>query len=181
MSTGSVDFDDAVFGEGLPGTAARCIAEAGLFRSADPERALELLRYAQALAPEHPATLIALYRFYFYGHRLEQARAVALEAIALGAQALDLPARWQDVPALELTGPREDPRTRFYLFSLKGYAYLSLRLGDIAEGDRALALLRQLDPHDRVGAALLVAVSARGGRDEDDEADVPAAVNEGVL
>jgi hypothetical protein len=65
------------------------------------------------------------------------------------------------VPRLPLAGARDEPVTRFYLFTLKGYAYLSLRLGDDTEARDALALLRHLDPDDRVGGALVEAVRQR--------------------
>lgn len=74
-----------------------------------------------------------------------------------------------------MPGARHDARTRFYLFALKGYAYLSLRLGDGAEAADALALLRRLDPDDCVGAALLERVRLRSLQ-PDDEDDVAAYV-----
>lgn len=175
MSAGGADFDDEVFGHGLPDAAAACIRDAGPIRSADPARALQLLLKARQLAPGHPATLIALYRFHFYGHRLAAARELALEALALVSRSLDLPVRWQEVAPQALAGARFDPATRFYLFALKGYAYLSLRLGDFAPAGEALELLRALDPEDRVGARLLATVMARGGRDDEDEAPAPPA------
>ena len=41
---------------------------------------------------------------------------------------------------------------RFFMFVLKGYAYLNMRLGDIEEGRAAVAKLLELDPTDKVGA-----------------------------
>lgn len=161
------EFDDAVFGAGLPDEVLACLNEAGRCRS-QPEVALPLLQKARQLAPEHPATLIALYRFHFYGHQLAAARRVAIDALALGARFLALPERWQAVPATALPGARFDAVTRFYLFSLKGCAYLSLRLGDLDTGERMLQLLRALDPEDRVGSAVLGEVLARVGQEEED-------------
>jgi tetratricopeptide (TPR) repeat protein len=169
MTAAGIDFDDAVFGHGLPDAAADCIRDAGLARSRDSARALALLQRARELAPDHPATLIALYRFHFYGHRLAAARELALEALALGAGKLGLPEHWQQLAPQAMAGARFDPATRFYLFALKGYAYLSLRLGDLDPAAQALQLLRALDPDDRVGAALLGEVLARGGRDDEEE------------
>ncbi len=161
-------FDDAVLGAGLPPAAEAALAEAGRLRSADPAGAMAALMRASALAPEHPALLIAFYRHHFYGHRLAAARDVARRALVVGAQALGLPRVWREVPKAPLAGTFTDARTRFYLFTLKGYAYLSLRLGDEAEAREALALLRALDPADHVGGALLETVRLRAGRDEED-------------
>jgi hypothetical protein len=86
---------------------------------------------------------------------------VARQALVVAASALALPTVWRDVPQRPLHGARHDARTRFYLFLLKGYAYLSLRLSDEPEARDALALLRALDPGDCVGGALLEAVRQR--------------------
>ena len=57
--------------------------------------------------------------------------------------------------------------------TLKGYAYLSLRLGDGAEARDALVLLRALDPADCVGGALIESVRQRSlaVADGDDDGD----------
>lgn len=165
MST-TPDFDDAVLGQGLPPEAEAALREAGRLRGA-PSAATAALMRARALAPEHPAVLIAFYRHHFYGHRLRAARDVARQALRVGAQRLGLPAVWRDVPEQPLAGARDDATTRFYLFVLKGYAYLSLRLGDGAEARSALAKLRHLDPDDRVGGALLEAVRLRSERSDE--------------
>jgi hypothetical protein len=165
------DFDAAVLGLALPPRVEQALQEAGAHRS-DASRSMAALMRAQALAPEHPAVLIAFYRHHFYGHRPAMARDVARRALVVGARALGLPAVWREVPKAPLAGARDDARTRFYLFVLKGYAYLSLRLDDPVEARDALALLRALDPHDCVGAALLEAVRIRALVPPDDDDDV---------
>lgn len=187
--TAPPDFDAAVLGAGLPPLAEQALAAAGRHHGSDPMRAMALLMKAQDLAPEHPAVLIAFYRHHFYGHRLAAARDVARRALVVGAQALGLPALWRDLPrqplhaqlGLQAQALRSDARSRFYLFTLKGYAYLSLRLDDLAEAGEALALLRAIDPDDCVGAALLEtvrlrALAAAAGEDLDDP-PAPAAVS----
>lgn len=172
-------FDDAVLGLALPAGVEAALRDAGAHRG-DAPRAMAALMRAQALAPEHPAVLIALYRHHFYGHRLALARDVARRALVVGAAALGLPRVWREVKAAALPGARHDARTRFYLFALKGYAYLSLRLADDVDARDALALLRTLDPEDAVGAALLEgarrrAAAARRGLDAGDDGAEPDA------
>ena len=157
----AADFDDAVLGLGLPAEIEAALRKAGTLRGSDPAAAMAHLKRAQSLAPDHPAVLIALYRHHFYGHRLAAAREIAREALVVGAHALGLPPAWRSVPARPLPGAKTDSRTRFYLFVLKGYAYLSLRLDDPIEARDALVKLRELDPEDRVGGALIEAVRVR--------------------
>ena len=166
-------FDDAALGRGLPAEVDALITRAGLLPH-DPVQAEGLLRQAVALAPTHPAPLISLYRFHFYGHRLAAALAVAEQALGVARAALG-PAFGQVPPTPEQA--RYDAAVRFYLFTLKGQAYLSLRLGQGDAGRAALAELRRLDPLDCVGGAVLATVLARQGRDEDTDTDTstPAA------
>lgn len=163
------DFDSAVLGGGLPPQAEALIAQAGLLRN-DRALAEPLLLQARALAPSHPATLIALYRFHFYGHRLHEAREIAKQSLDIARAALGETLNITDEQA------RFDATTRYYLFSLKGYAYLSLRLGDIQAGKQALLALQTFDPQDRVGAGVLTHVLARAeANNEQDDGDSHSA------
>ncbi len=155
-------FDTAVLGGGLCPEAHDLIARAGACRQ-DVAQASALLDEAEALAPGHPAVLIARYRFHFYGHRLHEAREVAGQALKLARRALHREVMGQvDVsPLLSDEQVRFDAAVRFYLFSLKGHAYLCLRLGDLGEGRLALDELRRLDPHDRLGGSVLAEVLRR--------------------
>lgn len=159
--------DDPLLGGGLPGEAqvhldkaAACyhqsdIAETHLFD-------------ASRIAPGHAAVLIAFYRFYFYKGRLVDALDVARECLAkamadnlLGDDWLAVEpddADFSDWGAL---------RPRFFLFTLKAYAYLNMRLGRLNEGRMAAEKLLYLDRADRIGARVLIDVLDRM-EDEDE-------------
>jgi hypothetical protein len=144
-------FADAAIGGGLAPEVEALLTQAGLLRH-DAPVALALLTQARAAAPRHPLPLIALYRFHFYGHQLALARQVGEDALALARTALgpnfgDLPPSDEDA--------RGNASVRFYLFLLKGLAYLNLRLGHLPEAQLLLGELRRLDPQDHVGGALL--------------------------
>ncbi|MGF6695646.1 tetratricopeptide (TPR) repeat protein [Paraburkholderia sp. MM5496-R1] len=168
-------FAQRAIGGGLPSGVNALIAEAGRSRER-PDEALALLQRARAAAPRHPVPLIALYRFYFYGHQLAQARAIGEDALAVARTALgsDL----GDEPlATAIVTTRYDAAARFYLFTLKGLAYLNMRLGDFEEARMRLRELRRLDPEDRVGGALLSQVLDRHetGVGSDDAMDALSA------
>lgn len=150
-------FADSVIGAGLPAHIAALMEQAaGLYE--EPLQALALLEMARSQAPRHPGPLIALYRFHFYGHRLEQARAVGEDALTIARMALGT--TFGDVPPDE-DATRHDAAVRFYLFVTKGLAYLNLRLGELDEARVLLRALRHLDPKDIVGGGLLSHVLAR--------------------
>ncbi len=98
-------FSDAVLGQALPEAAAIALQEASRARG-DAQRELAALMRARALAAEHPAVLIALYRYHFYDHRPRPARDVARQALAVGAAALGLPTVWREVPAQARWAPQ---------------------------------------------------------------------------
>jgi tetratricopeptide (TPR) repeat protein len=150
-------FAKGAIGGGLSPTVNALLTQAGLLRHL-PHQALPLLEQARAAAPQHPAPLIALYRYYFYGHQLTQARSVGEDALAIARTALG-PNFGDDPPSDEAT--QNDAAVRFYLFAIKGLAYLNMRLDEIEEAQRLLKELRRLDPLDRVGGALLFHILTR--------------------
>jgi hypothetical protein len=162
-------FADSALGGGLSPQVEALIQQAGLLRHL-PHEALPLLQQARAAAPRHPAPVIALYRFYFYGHELALARAAGEDALAIARNALG-PNFGDDPPGDDAV--QGDAAVRFYLFTLKGLAYLSLRLDDFEEARLLLGELRRLDPQDRLGGALLAQVLAR--HEAGDDADKFAA------
>lgn len=164
-------FADGVIGGGLSPQVNALITQAGLVRHL-PDEALPLLEQARVAAPRHPAPLIALYRFYFYGHQLAQARAMGEDALAIARTALG--PNFGDTPPDD-AATRSNAAVRFYLFTLKGLAYLNMRLEALDEARALLHELRRLDPQDHIGAALLLHVLDRHeqGAASDAPADYP--------
>jgi tetratricopeptide (TPR) repeat protein len=159
---------DALLGAGLPEEAEQYLYEAGLAYHEDAV-AEQYLRSAQALAPDHAAVLIGLYRFYFYKGRLAEALDIARLCLTKAARENDLPPDWRDVAATDaMFGRYDDILPRFFLFTLKGYAYLQMRLGNLDEGRAAVMKLLELDPSDKIGAKVLLGVLERIGQGDDE-------------
>ena len=159
--------EDALLGGGLPPGAERHLRQAGLSYHLD-DIAETHLRQAQTLAPGHAAVLIGLYRFYFYKGRLGEALDIARVCLAKAARENNLAEDWREVTADDAVFSRyEEMLPRFYLFTLKGYAYLQMRLGNVDEGYAVILKLLELDPSDKVGARVLLEVIRRMGQDDD--------------
>lgn len=160
--------DDALLGEGLTDEVEWHLAQAAATYRNGPV-AERHLKQAREMHPRHPAVLIGLYRFYFYKGRLCEALAVARVCLTLAADHLGLPDDWRLVQKQEIDFGNYAARwPRFYLFTLKAYAYLQLRLGQTSEGNDAVLKLLELDPTDKVGAAVLQNVVLRIGHDDDE-------------
>ena len=158
----------ACLGQGLP-PASRMALRAASRLHDEPQAAERSLRQALALAPDHPATHIALYRFHFYGNRLAEALAVGLGCLDCAARLNGLAADWRAVRRTDAAFDGWNLLPRFYLFTLKACAYVSLRLGRDEQGLAMLVKLQELDHADQLGAARLQSVFQRRGRDEDDD------------
>ena len=163
--------DSACLGGALPPAVAADLQKAAMSYHLD-EVAESYLSLAYSRAPGHPAVHIALYRFYFYKNRLSEALAVAQRCLAKTAVDLGLPVDWREIAPEHavFSGHAESyaAAPRFYLFTLKGCAYLSLRLGDLEQGETLLSKLIALDPSDKLGGSVLRGVLDRMGKNDDE-------------
>lgn len=146
--------------EALLATAAEAYAEG------DSE--LPILR-AYFLQPDHLMVQVALYRFFYYQHRYEEALRVAERTMGCVASELGIRADWPDM-SLEDLGfgvQRSMTLMRFYLFALKGAGYLELRLDRPQQALRRFEKVLELDTADRIGVTALRDL-ARSAVDEAD-------------
>jgi len=61
----------------------------------------------------------------------------------------NLPPDWRDVKAADAVFSATRKSSPVFLFTLKGYAYLQMRLGNLEEGHAAVRKLLELDPSAR--------------------------------
>jgi len=137
----------------------------------DPDKAEKALHAALAKAPDNLALRVALYTFHFSAIRLRDAIPHAEACLAMAGDALGVPRDWRLVgPESASFSGLERPQ-RVYLKSLVALGYCRARLGDVEDAEALLCKAASLDPEDRVGAGRLAEVVARGGVDDDDDAE----------
>lgn len=167
-----MDFDraDLYFDDPADCEVQRLLEAAGAAYGEDLAESLLLRAYF--LAPEQLIVLVALYRFYFYQHRLEDALIVSDRAMATVARRLELPGDWQRWQADHVGHAvlRSMGLLRFYLHVLKATGYLNLRLGRMDLGRAQLEKLVELDSHDRMGGKALLQVLDAAAAEEDEVA-----------
>ena len=149
--------ENLYFEETLPSGVEDLIQQAGndYGEGGAEQPLLEALR----LAPESLTVLVALYRFYYYQHRLEDALGIAKRALAITAKRLGIPLEWQLLGEEHINVKSPSMALlRFHLLSLKAEAYLLLRLGRKHEGRAILEKLLALDSNNRLGARQLLEV-----------------------
>jgi tetratricopeptide (TPR) repeat protein len=160
MTVDLLDFDseDLYFDETLNPEAKQCLDNAAE-NYGDEKAESELLR-AYFLEPEHPMILVALYRYFYYQHRLNEALVVAERVLAVIGKRLELPRDWRDLSEGRLGSGVMISMTliRFYMLALKGAGYLELRLGNYESALERLEKVAELDSKDRLGAQALLEV-----------------------
>jgi len=155
MGVLSLQQDDVLFAQDLPPSVNRQLQQAvSLYH--DTDRAEQSLWQAHELAPDRLEVYIALYKFYFYKGRLEEAETVVYSALRVAAELGGFVSDWSLLDESSAPWTPAEGVVRFYLYSLKALAFIRLRLDDAAMAQQILAKLLQLDPEDQVGASVIV-------------------------
>lgn len=112
------------------------------------------LLQAYFLAPQSLNVLVALNRFYYYQHRLEEALAATSKALAIISPRLSFPENWRDLQMGHMANTPAELLTqvRLYLFTLKAIGFLNMRLGHLAVSQAIFEKLVSLDSQNRIGA-----------------------------
>lgn len=110
-----------------------------------------LLR-AYLLAPDQLTVLVALYRFFYYQHRYDEALLIADRAIVAASRQLGLDEDWHQLngQVLSHAAGQSLAMTRFLLLALKGAAWLLLRLERPESALERLAPLVAFDTKDQL-------------------------------
>jgi tetratricopeptide (TPR) repeat protein len=114
-------------------------------------------------APESLNVLVALNRFYYYQHRLEEALLISEKALHLILAGIEFPQDWQQLQLSHIsTAPKQHmTRIRLYLFTLKSIGFLNMRLERLALSRDIFEKLVALDDRDRIGAKGLLELVKR--------------------
>jgi len=113
--------------------------------------------------PENLTIIVALYRFYYYQHRYQDALDIATVALDVSADMLQLGVDWQRVTENHLGQGVfvSMGLIRFYMLGLKASAYLLMRIGEIEQAHARLKKITELDPADQFGAAFLLTMAEK--------------------
>lgn len=113
--------------------------------------------------PDNLTVIVALYRFYYYQHRYQDALYMAKRALAVSASILGLYVDWPKLTEKDLGEGVfvSMGLIRFYMLALKASAYLLLRIGEIEQAHARLKKIIELDPADQFGAAFLFKMAER--------------------
>lgn len=147
------------FDEPLAELAAMLIEQAAAeYGNSDVE---PLLLEAYKIAPEHLTVLVALYRYYYYQHRLKNALDIAQEALAVSGRRLNFPRQWYQLTSEHVGAGAliSMGMVRFNLLALKAAGYLNLRLHNWQIAIEMLTKVSELDEANRLGSSALLEIA----------------------
>ena len=154
MSVVAFHEDRVMFGVNIPSHINAYLQKA-VAAYDDSDTAESLLWQAQKLDPDQLEVYVALYKFYFYKNRIEEAEAVVLQALKQSAELGGFDADWNILaPSSTNWYSIENPQ-RLYLYALKALSFIRLRQSDVEGAESILTKLRELDPTDQVGGSVL--------------------------
>ena len=135
----------------VAGVKEMIAAAAENYATGDAE--LPLLK-AYFLAPQSLNVLVALNRYYYYQHRLEDALQATVKALAVIRPLIGFPEDWRDLQQSHLSDapPVSLTQVRLYLFTLKAVGFLNMRLHNLDVSQGIFEKLVELDSKDRIGA-----------------------------
>jgi len=154
-------FEERVlFSPNLPPEVNRILQMAVAASHSEKPMAEKLFKQAQETDRSCLQTYFALYKFYFYQGRLQEAEREAMAALDEASRQGGFPS---DYRLLVQQQPVQDmyanEASLFYLYSLKALAFINLRLGQMVEAKQILADIKVLDPEDRSGASVIMKLS----------------------
>lgn len=150
-------FEERVlFSPNLPEAVNQLLQAAVTASHADKPLAEKLFKQAQQLDSSCLQTYFALYKFYFYQGRLQEAEREVIAGLEEAARQGGFPC---DYHRLARESDKWDMYVSeiplFYLYTLKALAFIKLRLDRQAEAQVILSLMKDLDPEDRCGASVI--------------------------
>lgn len=126
-------------------------------RGAGPDEAGAALWTAVLTSPRCLPPYYLLYKFHASRGELVQAHDVARKALAAAASQASLADDWRAVQPGDADFSTPSP-ARFWLFTLKALAFISVRRGEREAALGYVAKLRVLDPADRLGFGVVEAL-----------------------
>jgi hypothetical protein len=144
---------DELFGGEVPPTVHALLAQA---REATRDEVPSLLWAAHACAPQCLAIYYLLYKCHAGRRQFELAERAARTGLAEAARQAGLAQDWRSVqpgPDFDGTGP-----ARFWLFTLKALAFISLRSGRPNDARELLAQISLLAPQAHMGGEVIASM-----------------------
>lgn len=152
-----MDWLDQRSHDDLDPRAERALRAAGQSFQCDAE-AEQWLAQAAAIAADHPAVLLAHYRYHLYKHHYGHAERYARLCLAQASAELGLPRGLLETQREHADFTSSEVRVRFWLYGMQALGYVLIRAGRLDEGVALMRKVVELDPTDQTKTGALLGV-----------------------
>jgi tetratricopeptide (TPR) repeat protein len=160
--------EEIYFGDNIPPEVKHVLLEATRVYP-DLEKTESFLEQAYQMAPTQLEVYYARYKFYFYNKHLVQAEQVAREGLQQAARQAGFNPDWNELDETMANWVTPNDTERFYLYTLKALAFISMRQEQFREAENILNKLQQLDKTDQVGSSVVMDI-LQGLKEANEEA-----------
>lgn len=155
----SAAFEERVmFSPQIPEAVNQLLQAGVAAHSADKPLAEKRFKQAQQTDRNCLQTYFALYKFYFYQGRLQEAEHEAIAGLDAAARQGDFPGDYRQLASGEWDMYAGEIGL-FYLYTLKALAFIKLRRQQPTDARAILSLLQDLDPEDRSGSSVIMSLA----------------------
>jgi tetratricopeptide (TPR) repeat protein len=154
MSVVAFHEDRVMFGVNIPSEINARLQKA-VAAYDDAPLAENLLWEAQQMDPKQLEVYVALYKFYFYKNRIQEAEEVVLQSLRQSAEQGGFSADWNQLTPSSTDWFSIANPQRLHLYAMKALSFIRLRQSDVDGAQSILNKLRELDPTDQVGGSVL--------------------------
>lgn len=156
MSQPALFEERVLFSPNLPSEVNNLLQKAVAASHAEKPLAERLFKQAQQLDPACLQTYFALYKFYFYQGRLQEAEREVMAGLQQAAQQGGFPDAYRQLAGQPHAWNMYHSEIElFYLYTLKALAFIKLRQDRADEAREILAAMEIMDPEDRSGVSVI--------------------------
>lgn len=157
MTQAALFEERVLFSPNLPVAVNQLLQEAVAASHINKGLAEQLFKQAQQSDSTCLQTYFALYKFYFYQGKLQEAETEVRAGLAQAAQQGGFPNDYRQLTGWDMYA---SDITLFYLYTLKALAFIQLRRDRLDQARAILNVMMVLDPEDRSGASVIMQLSA---------------------
>lgn len=116
---------------------------------------------------DNPEVLVTAYRYFVYKYKYPQALQVAEKVMSTIKNAESFPDDWEELKPI-LLSRSQDPQIRLFLNAYAASGFVLAKMGELEKAKVATARVKEVDPKNEFGAAIIFDILTRPPEEEED-------------
>ncbi|MGA9383278.1 MAG: hypothetical protein WBV73_31325 [Phormidium sp.] len=115
---------------------------------------------------DNTEVLVTAYRYFVYKYKYPQALQVAEKVMSIIKNAESFPDDWEELKPI-LLSRSQDPQIRLFLNAYGASGFVLAKMGELEKAKVATARVKEVDPKNEFGAAIIFDILTRPPEEED--------------